>query len=109
MISLRRQSEAAGRQAGRERASGSDAAGQKESEFTQQQGGEIKDDFYFLYLRENSLPGRGARAERCQPRKMTCLTDRETHTQTHKTHTHTCTVTLHMKCKDRQTQHKKTH
>lgn len=85
MISLRRQSEAAGRQG----ASGSDAAGWKESEFTQQQGGEIKDDFYFLYLEENSLPGRGARAERCQPRKMTCLTDRETHIQTHKTHTHT--------------------
>lgn len=74
-------------QAGRERPGGeSNAPGWKESEFTQQQGGEIKDDFYFLYLGENSLPGRGAGAERCQPRIMTCLADRETHA--HK-HTHT--------------------
>lgn len=47
--------------------------------------------FYSLYLKENSLPGREARAERCQPRIMTCLTDRETHTYSHtplRTHPH---------------------
>lgn len=89
------------KEAGRERLGGeSNTPGRKESEFTQQQGGEIKDDFYFLYLEENSLPGRGAGAERCQPRIMTCLTDRETHTHTQfhtNSHAQPSTNTLRLK------------
>lgn len=72
---------------GRERWGGeSYAPERKESEITKWRGGEIKDDFYFLYLEESSLPGRGVGAERCQLRIMTCLTDRETHTKHQQTH-----------------------
>lgn len=80
------------RPSGRERRGGeSNAPGwKKESEFTQRRGGEIKDDFYFSLSGGEFITWQRSRAERCQPRIMTCLTDRETHThtQTHNVNKH---------------------